>query len=278
MTLKITGTDGSAGQALATDGAGNLIFQTVLLTSGSTSTFSILNSAASASTTTGALTVAGGIGIGGNIFVGGISTFTNAIRAVSTVNASSTTTGALQVAGGVGIGGDLVVGSNLKLTTAGAVVQNSSGNPILRQSGSVLKVQQFTDAGSTTTAGSLVNLNSSAFFYTPVSTNSTLYLTISAYTYNVPTGGYPSGNCYSFYAIGEYISGVWTAISNTGYLWNYQYSSTYAQSIGIQSNMTCTRSNSSLTVRQFDLMGAVTNLNMPFYCTQIILTVMEVAN
>ena len=230
------------------------------------------------STTTGALTVAGGVGIGGNIFVGGISTFTNAIRAVSTINASSTTTGALTVAGGVGIGKDLVVGGNLKLTTASAVVQNSAGNPILRQSGSILKVEQFNDPGSSTTSGSLVNLNNSAFFYTPVSTNSTLYLTISAYAYNYPLGGYAAGGCVSFYVIGEYISNVWTPISNTGYLWSSQYSSTYAQSIATQAYMTCTRSNSSLTVRQFDLMGAVTNLNMPFYGNNIIFTVMEVAN
>ena len=220
----------------------------------------------------------GNLGVGGNIFVSGISTFTNVIRAVSTINASSTTTGALTVSGGVGIGKDLVVGGNLKLTTAGAVVQNSAGNPILRQSGSVLKVEQFNDPGSSTTSGSLVNLNNSAFFYTPVSTNSTLYLTISAYAFNYPLGGYAAGGCVSFYVIGEYISNVWTPISNTGYLWSSQYSSTYAQSIAAQAYMTCTRSNSSLTIRQFDLMGGVSNLNMPFYGNNIIFTVMEVAN
>lgn len=166
---------------------------------------------------------------------------------------------------------------NAKLITSGTNIQNSSGNPILLQSGSVLKVQQFTDAGSTTTSGSLVNLNASAFSYTPVSTNSTLYLTITAYAYNNPAAGY-GASAYTFYNIGEFISGAWAAISNTGYLWNYQYSTTYAQSIAVSAYMTCTRSNSSLTARLFDLLGGTSNSNVSFTGANIIFTVMEVAN
>jgi hypothetical protein len=158
-----------------------------------------------------------------------------------------------------------------------AKLLNSSGNPIVLQSGSVLKVQQFTDAGSTTTSGSLVNLNASAFSYTPVSTNSTLYLTITAYAYNNPAGGY-GASVYTFYNIGEFISGAWVAISNTGYLWNYQYVTTYAQSIAVSAYMTCTRSNSSLTARSFDLLGGTSNSNVSFTGANIIFTVMEVAN
>jgi hypothetical protein len=158
-----------------------------------------------------------------------------------------------------------------------AKLLNSSGNPIVLQSGSVLKVQQFTDAGSSTTSGSLVNLNASAFSYTPVSTNSTLYLTITAYAYNNPAGGY-AASVYTFYNIGEYISSAWTAISNTGYLWNYQYATTYAQSIAVSAYMTCTRSNSSLTARSFDLLGGTSNSNVSFTGSNIIFTVMEVAN
>jgi hypothetical protein len=167
---------------------------------------------------------------------------------------------------------------NFKLSAAGAVLQNSSGNPILRQSGSVLKVQQFTNAGSSTTSGTLVNLNGSAFLYTPVSTSSTLYLTITAYTYLNPAAGHAAGAIYGFYAIGEFISSVWTPISNTGYLWSYQYPTTYGQSIATQANMTCTRSNSALTARSFNLMGAMSNANMTFFGNNIILTIMEVAN
>jgi hypothetical protein len=166
---------------------------------------------------------------------------------------------------------------NLKLSTAGTNIQNSSGNPILLQSGSVLKVQQFTDAGSTTTSGSAVNLNTTAFQYTPVSTNSTLYLTITAYAYNYPAAGY-AASVYTVYYIGEYISGAWTAISNPGYFWSNQYSTTYAQSIAASAYMTCTRSNSALTTRSFDLMGATSNSNVSFTGANIIFTVMEVAN
>jgi hypothetical protein len=166
---------------------------------------------------------------------------------------------------------------NQKLMTAGTQILNSSGNPIVLQSGSVLKVQQFTDAGSTTTSTSLVNLNTSGFSYTPVSTNSTLYLTITAYIYNYPAVGY-GASVYTFYAIGEYISSVWTQISNAGYLWNNQYSTTYAQSIATSAYMTCTRSNSSLAVRSFDLMGGTSSAGITFVGSNIIFTVMEVAN
>ena len=166
---------------------------------------------------------------------------------------------------------------NAKLMTASTNIQNSSGNPILRQSGSVLKVQQFTDAGSSTTSGSLVNLNAAAFSYTPVSTSSTLYLTITAYAYNYPAGGYGAGGTYGFYAIGEYSGSAYVAVSNTGYLWNYNFSTNYGQSIAASAYMTCTRSNTALTTRSFDLMGGVANANMPFYGQNIIFTVMEVA-
>jgi len=166
---------------------------------------------------------------------------------------------------------------NQKLVTAGTNIQNSSGNPILLQSGSVLKVQQFTDAGSATTSTSIVNLNTSGFSYTPVSTNSTLYLTITAYIYNSPAAGY-AASTYSFYAIGEYISSVWTQISNAGYLWSSQYSTTYAQSIATSAYMTVTRSNTSLTPRSFDLMGGTTSAGITFAGYNIIFTVMEVAN
>ena len=165
---------------------------------------------------------------------------------------------------------------NAKLMTASTNIQNSSGNPILRQSGSVLKVQQFTDAGSSTSSTSTLNLNSSAFSYTPVSTNSTLYLSITAYAYNYPAGGFATG-AYGFYYIGEFISSTWTVISNAAYLWNYQYSTAFAQSIAAQAYMTCTRSNTALTARSFDLMGGVSNAGITFSGQNIIFTVMEVA-
>ena len=166
---------------------------------------------------------------------------------------------------------------NQKLMTAGTQILNSSGNPIVLQSGSVLKVQQFTDAGSTTTSTSPANLNTTSFQYTPVSTNSTLYLTITAYAYNYPAGGYASA-VFTYYYIGEYLSSVWTVVSNPAYLWSNQYSTTYAQSIAASAYMTCTRSNSALTTRSFDMMAATSNANVSFTGSNIIFTVMEVAN
>jgi len=166
---------------------------------------------------------------------------------------------------------------NTKLITAGTNIQNSSGNPILLQSGSVLKVQQFTDAGSSTSSTSVVNLNASGFGYTPVSTNSTLYLTITAYAYIYPAGGSTTG-AYGFYYIGEYNGSTFVTISNAGYLWNYQYNTAYSQSIAAQAYMTVAISNTSLTSRSFDLMGGVSSSTISFTGASIIFTVMEVAN
>jgi len=144
--------------------------------------------------------------------------------------------------------------------------------------GSVLKVQQFTDSGSSTTSGTLVNLNGSSFGYTPVSTNSTLYITCSFYAYLNPAAGYAAGSCYGYYNMGEYNGSAYVAFAYVGYLWNYQFATTYAQSIGIQSNLMYSRSNSSLTTRSFDLMGAVSNSNVPFYANSIVMQIIEVAN
>lgn len=58
-------------------------------------TFTISNTTAATSTTTGAFTVSGGVGVAGNLHIGG------------TTPTSSQTTGALVVAGGVGVGEDI---------------------------------------------------------------------------------------------------------------------------------------------------------------------------
>lgn len=194
---------------------------------------------------------------------------------ISTITSAAATALTLQSAGTTAVTID--TSQNVSLTAAGTVLKNSSGNPILRQSGSVLKVQQFTDAGSTTSSTSAVNLNGTGFQYTPVSTNSTLYLTITAYAYIYPAGGSSTG-AYSFYYIGEYNGSVFVTISNAAYLWNYQYSTAYSQSIAAQAYMTCTRSNTSLTARSFDLMGGVSHASISFTGNSIIFTVMEVAN
>ena len=126
---------------------------------GTTSTFTILNTTSSTSTSTGALVVRGGVGIGQDVNIGGSlsvgstassgsitgvnsivatnitvtgnlsapnlaysgGTFTTPIIIANTSASTSTTTGALQVAGGVGIGGDVNIGASLTVgTTASA--------------------------------------------------------------------------------------------------------------------------------------------------------------
>jgi hypothetical protein len=65
-----------------------------------------------------------------------------------------------------------VSASNFTLTlpaATGTVVTNAT-------SGTLLKVSNFFDTGSSTTSTSLVNVNNSNFTYTPVSTSSTLHL------------------------------------------------------------------------------------------------------
>ena len=203
------------------------------------------------------------------------SSLTLTTPTINTITSAAATALTLQSAGTTAVTID--TSQNVSLTAAGTVLKNSSGNPILRQSGSVLKVQQFTDAGSTTSSTSAVNLNGTGFQYTPVSTNSTLYLTITAYAYIYPAGGSSTG-AYSFYYIGEYNGSVFVTISNAAYLWNYQYSTAYSQSIAAQAYMTCTRSNTSLTARSFDLMGGVSHASISFTGNSIIFTVMEVAN
>jgi len=211
------------------------------------------------------------ITINGTGTVTGANTLTN----TNTVTSAAATALTLQSAGTTAVTID--TSQNVSLTATGTVLKNSSGNPILRQSGSVLNVQQFTDNGSSTSSTSAVNLNAAGFSYTPVSTNSTLYLTITAYAYLYPAGGSTAG-AYGVYYIGEYNGSAFVTISNPNYLWNYQYSTGYGQSISAAAYMTCTRSNTSLTARSFDLMGATSSATMSFSGINIIFTVMEVAN
>ncbi|NBO27904.1 MAG: hypothetical protein EBV10_01500 [Synechococcaceae bacterium WB6_1A_059] len=90
--------------------------------------FTITNTTAAISTTSGALQVAGGAGIGGDLYVGGaivanrltiqLTTITTTIvqtddiiKTDNATAATSTNSGALQVAGGAGIGGAVYIGT-----------------------------------------------------------------------------------------------------------------------------------------------------------------------
>jgi len=164
--------------------------------------------------------------------------------------------------------------------TGSASLLTSGTLPTARlPSGTVLKVQQYYDNGTTTTSSSLVGLQGSRFSYTPVSTNSKLYFIHSAYTYINPTAGYPAGGGYVFWYLAEYNGSSDVVVSSANYLWNYQYSSTYGQSIATQSTFQISLSNSSTATRQFNTLGA-SAYGSPFVlgCVQIYLTIIEVAN
>lgn len=162
---------------------------------------------------------------------------------------------------------------NFQLSAASNKILNSSGNPILRQSGSVLNIQQLTDAGSYTTSTSAINLNGTLFNYTPVSTSSTLYLTLSGYCFITALG---STGGTSFFWIGAY-TGVYNTISSAIGLRSQQYSTTYGQEIYTPLMIQCSVSNNALTLWQFDCLGASWSTSVFTGAYSLTLTVVEVA-
>jgi hypothetical protein len=210
-------------------------------------------------------------------------------RNLSFLADGASSTGVLSVPfGGTGVttstgSGAVVLATSPTLTTPNlgtpSAINLSNATSLARgalPSGTVLKVQQFADSGSYTTGG-LTNMNNAYFSYTPVSANSTLYFIITFYCYLYPSTGY-GASTYGYYNIGEVLGGTPTAFSNTGYIWNYAYGLGYSQAIAATGVMTAKRTNSSTSTRQFDLMGATSDANMPFYAYSITLTVTEVAN
>jgi len=145
--------------------------------------------------------------------------------------------------------------------------------------GTVLKVQNFYTPGSATSSGSYTNLQSGRFSYTPVSTSSTLWLTLSSYTYMNPGSGFAAGSCFGYWGISEYNGSSDVRVSDIAYIWNYQYSSTYMQSIGAQSTLQWYSPNTTLTPRLFSTVGAVNYASSTTLSVgTIYLTVVEVAN
>jgi len=145
-------------------------------------------------------------------------------------------------------------------------------------SGTILKAQSFYNAGTSTSSTSAVSLQGSRFSYTPVSTSSILVFTHSAYTYLSPSSGYATGSLYGTWKISEYNGSTDVGVSDAAYLWNYQYATTYMQSIGAQSTLQWYSPNSSLTPRLFSTVGNVTNANATLGMNAIYLTIIEVAN
>ena len=145
-----------------------------------------------------------------------------------------------------------------------------------KTTGSVLKVQNYVDVGGSTTAAGPVTLNASSFNFTPVSSSSTLYFFMTGYAYMYPASGYPAGGGYGYYIITDSAN---VNITQTGYLWSYQYSSTYAQSIAAQANLLCSYSNTSTATKSFNVRGGCGYpVQTTFALLAIVITIMEVAN
>lgn len=143
----------------------------------------------------------------------------------------------------------------------------------LKQSGKVLKVQGFTDGGNSTASVSAVVLNSARWSYTPVSTNSTLFLIVTGQCYATSLG---SGAGYSYFYIGE-STGVDNVVSTGIALQNQQYSTTYAQQTYVPLAIQVKLTNTSLATRLFEIMGQSFNAGVTIGASGA-LTVIEVAN
>jgi hypothetical protein len=155
---------------------------------GTTSTFVILNTTSSTSTTTGALQVRGGAGIGGDLYVGGTiygsiagqtagastTGTTSTFVILNTTSSTSTNTGALQVRGGAGIGGCVNIGGSVtigntasfgsitgvsSIVVANITVTGSLNAPNLTYNSGTFQSQVFitnTSSSTSTTTGALV--------------------------------------------------------------------------------------------------------------------------
>ena len=139
--LQVRGGAGIAGDLYVggniVDSTGRIIGQG---TTGTTSTFIILNTTSSTGTSTGALQVRGGVGIGGDLWIGGniygsngqaigaaTTGTTSTFIILNTTSSTGTSTGALQVRGGAGIAGDLYVGGNIVDSTGRIIGQGTTG-------------------------------------------------------------------------------------------------------------------------------------------------------
>lgn len=156
---------------------------------------------------------------------------------------------------------------------AGAVtttkIANSNITAAKLGSGLILKVQHFTDPGSTTSSTSYTNANGSLFSYTPVSTSSTLILIA---TFKAQIGNVTSVNAQSFHAIGESSSVV-----GSGYV---QRAFSSSGGIGMESMgvIQVDLSNTALTARSFQMLHAANSASQVTSTQVIRMTIMEVAS
>jgi hypothetical protein len=139
---------------------------------GATSTYDILLTSTSASTSTdsGALQVVGGAGIGGDLNVGGNVNFLNTQNAISTSSASVVFSGGVGIAGDLHLGGDFYARGQTVLTTSSFVGQIVAGTDILVTASDtgviyfsdISTLQSVTDRGFNTTNRIVVNNTTTA--------------------------------------------------------------------------------------------------------------------
>lgn len=113
----------------------------------------------------------------------------------------------------------------------------------------IVNVQSYTDAGSTTTSTTLVNVNAANFLYTPKSPNSTLHLLCQ---FQAASAAVTGGNSQATYVLAEGSTGIGTEYSLAAFA--------SAGGLGVRSPVlvTATISNSSTVTRTFNLRGANT--------------------
>jgi hypothetical protein len=145
----------------------------------------------------------------------------------------------------------------------------------LMQSGKVLKVQCYTDAGSTTTAGSPANMNVSSFGYTPVSINSTLIISVTG-NMTFPALGTGAGSMAT--CIGSWNGSAWVPGSTAALVLGEEFGTTYTEHTVSPFAIQYPFGNTALTVRQFDVMGWTFNAAVPLTVGQITCVITEVQN
>jgi len=80
LIIDSTGSQGTAGQVLTSNGTGNVYWSTASASVNLASSYAFTNTTASGNATSGAITTTGGIGVANNLYVGGRVGFSNSIN------------------------------------------------------------------------------------------------------------------------------------------------------------------------------------------------------
>jgi hypothetical protein len=154
--------------------------------------------------------------------------------------------------------------------TAGQVIStDGSGALSFVNPGKVIKVQHYTDAGGTTTSSSLVDANTAAFSFTPLSASSTLILQFSFQAQQVAVAAV---NVATSHRIHEGATGLGSTYSHGAASGSGGLALTSIAFIQVSIASTGT------SARSFTLRHATNNASGPAGSTLIKATIMEVAS